>query len=54
MTQADIDRLTCPKCGESNRAGIKPLIEVVGHQVTCGVCGASGTPHAFMPWVEMK
>lgn len=54
MTQTESDRLSCPSCGEHNRPGVKPLIEVVGRDVTCGVCGATGTPERFMPWLKVK
>jgi formylmethanofuran dehydrogenase subunit E len=51
MTKDDRDRLVCEGCGEHNRPFVKHLIEVIGDEVVCGVCGTKGAPERFMPWL---
>lgn len=52
MTQTELDRLICPYCHEHNRPGVKPLIELIGRIVRCGICDTVGHPALFMPWLE--
>jgi hypothetical protein len=33
--------LRCPKCGEANVAGRAPLVELIGQQIVCGLCGGT-------------
>jgi transcription elongation factor Elf1 len=35
--------LRCPKCGEANVAGRAPLVELIGRQIVCGMCGLSSS-----------